>query len=306
MPEQNAEKNKGENKESNELLLLGFGDINQRLARLKRQDSVITALRRSEMSFADVNCQTGDATDRGVLRSLLGDKPDQIVITLSPSDRSEEGYANTYLAAAKTLVSAAEESGQSPEVIFISSSSVYAQNSGEIVNEESECSPTRYNGKILIESENLLLNSTLPATIIRFSGIYGPGRFRLIDKSLTTDRQPDEQTHWTNRIHAEDCAAVIKHILEIPKTERHSIYLASDHMPVEQDVVLSWLRQCLGKDLPNRRPESPTRVQAETMQTGKRCSNQRLVESGYHFSYPTYREGFIPIIAEYQKRFAST
>jgi len=155
-------------KQKTKLLLLGFGDINQRLAQLRKADSLITAVRRTETSFSGVVCKAGDATDRSFLETLLSDQPDQIVMTLSPSDRSEQGYKNTYLAAAKTLVAAAEVSGQTPELIFISSTSVYAQNHGEVVNEKSTCLPTRYNGKILLEAEQCFLDKKLPTTVIRF------------------------------------------------------------------------------------------------------------------------------------------
>lgn len=290
MPQQNY-------KQKTKLLLIGFGDVNQRLANVKKADSDVTAVRRSEMFFPDVHCKAGDATDRRFIRSLLNDKPDQIVITLSPSDHSEKGYVDTYLAATKALVASATQLEQTPEVIFISSSSVYGQNCGEIIDEESECSPTGYNGKILLRAEQCLLNSNLSTTVIRFSGIYGPGKFRLINKSIDPDRAPAESTHWTNRIHAEDCAGVIKHILDTPKHKRHSIYLASDNLPVEQETVLNWLKQKLLGIGPNRVPRKNER----RIQTGKRCDNSRLIESGYRFSYPSYQEGFVPIITEYRQ-----
>ena len=31
----------------------------------------------------------------------------------------------------------------------------------------------------------------------------------------------------------------------------------------------------------------------------KRCSNQRLLDSGFVFRYPTYRDGYKKVLAEY-------
>lgn len=285
------------------LLLIGFGDINQRLANMMKDRSIVTAIRRSNFSVDGVNCKVGDATDQKVLLSLLDKSPDQVVITLSPSDYSEQGYRSTYLSAAETLVRATENLGTAPEVLFVSSSSVYAQNGGEVINEGSECTPTRYNGQVLLEAEQCLITSHLPATIVRFSGIYGPGRYRLIKNSSSANFELPVTIQWTNRIHADDCAGVIAHILNIPVESRESLYLASDSKPVPSHVVKNWLAKQITSQMSDKISEITINNDVSDIEklpcTGKRCNNTRLIESGYKFIYPSYKEGFPEIISEY-------
>lgn len=227
--------------------------------------------------------------------SVLEKEPDQIVITLSPSEYSEQGYRNSYLRVVENLVSKSAEMAVSPEVVFISSSSVYSENQGNWVDEDTEPKPQRYNGKVLLEAETTLTYSHLPSTCIRFSGIYGPGRYRLISSALNNSLKPADARHWTNRIHADDCAAVIQHILQLPLQKRKDLYLASDSAPVYKAEVQNWIRAQFGQ------PASTSEL-SNTPQSGKRCRNNRLLESGYQFLYPTYKEGFPEILMQYKKR----
>ena len=284
-------------KEKPKLLLLGFGDINQRLAMLRKDDTDITAVRRSLVSVDGIQCLAGDVTNRKFFSRLISQRPDQILITLSPSDHSEQGYMSTYLAAAETLVEAAEQINYQPEVIFVSSSSVYGQNQGELIDEESPCEPSRYNGQILLKAETCLLSANLPATIIRFSGIYGPGRYRLIKLSEAEPDTEPELIQWTNRIHADDCARAIAHLLDLPAAKRETVYLASDSEPVPSHSVRQWIKQHLAGNEPTLETCFDNNSRKE--HKGKRCNNARLLKTGFEFKYPSYKQGFPEIIAQY-------
>lgn len=288
--------------DSKKLLLFGFGDINQRLARLMGQSAEITAVRRTAMKPEDIHYQQGDVTNSEFVSSLLSNEPDQIVVTLSPSEYSEQGYRSTYLAAIETLTETANRFGAKPEILFVSSSSVYDQNHGEAVDETTLCQPTGHNGRVLLEAEHCLLASGLPGSIIRFSGIYGPGRYRLINNSLSGEHHQPDIIQWTNRIHADDCARVIAHLLNVPLCQRQNLYLASDQLPVPSHVVKGWLyNQITGK---NRYPmvsDTDVRSFLGATSTGKRCDSSRLISSGFSFRYPGYQQGFVPILAEYKK-----
>jgi NAD dependent epimerase/dehydratase family enzyme len=52
--------------------------------------------------------------------------------------------------------------------------------------------------------------------------------------------------------------------------------------------VKYWLAQELGLDSEHLKIESS----ASTIRASKRCSNQRLLDSGYQFLYPTFKEGY--------------
>ena len=60
--------------------------------------------------------------------------------------------------------------------------------------------------------------------------------------------------------------------------------------------MLRWIAGALGAPAP--RPASAEEAKELARSTNKRCRNQRVVESGYSFQYPTYREGYTELIRE--------
>jgi nucleoside-diphosphate-sugar epimerase len=169
--------------------------------------------------------------------------------------------------------------------VFVSSTSVYGQSAGEWVDETSPTEPRAFSGRRVLEGEALARASGTQSVAVRFGGIYGPGRTRLLDE-VAAGRARWRPGHFTNRIHRDDCAGVLQHVLELAAPE--SVYLGVDCEPAEERTVFSWLAGRVGVEDPA--PES------EAMRSrgagSKRCSNRRLLESGYDFVYPTFREGY--------------
>ena len=82
----------------------------------------------------------------------------------------------------------------SAHLLFTSSTSVYAQTDGDLVDECSPAEPSAETGKILRESEELALGGG--GTVVRLAGIYGPGRSFLLKRFLEgrgQDRWPLDQ-----------------------------------------------------------------------------------------------------------------
>jgi nucleoside-diphosphate-sugar epimerase len=121
---------------------------------------------------------------------------------------------------------------------------------------------------------------------MRLSGIYGPGRTRLVRK--VRDGEATATGSWTNRIHVEDCAGALHHVMRLHDPE--AVYLGSDDEPVTTADVTTWLSTELHVSAP---PAGP----AESL--NKRCRNERLRNTGYNFQYPTFREGYRPIVQEF-------
>jgi hypothetical protein len=96
---------------------------------------------------------------------------------------------------------------------------------------------------------------------------------------------------WTNRIHADDAAGVLHHILKLKEPD--DLYLASDDLPVFRHDVLNWLAVELGL------PDS-ARVIPGGQAMGRRIDASRLRRSAYHMHYPDYRSGYRSMLAEDQ------
>jgi nucleoside-diphosphate-sugar epimerase len=152
----------------------------------------------------------------------------------------------------------------------------------------------------MLEAEQLLPECSFPSTSVRLGGIYGPGRTRLVDGLLRGEARYDPNDRaFTNRIHRDDCAGLLAHILDLPEPE--PLYVGVDDEPAPLEAVLRWLAEQLGVPLPPPSPAAPGDASRRN-RSNKRCSNARLRASGYELAYPTYREGYAELIAELSRR----
>lgn len=273
-------------------LIIGCGDIGQRLAQqLHQQGYRVSGLRRSIKSdLAYLHYHSGDATDIEQMGSLLAEEFNIIVISMTPSERSDAGYQQAYVDSCQTLLQALDLQQQKPRLIlFVSSTGVYAQQDGSWVDETSPTTPEGFSGKRLLQAEQLICQSGHAHTIVRFSGIYGPGRRRLIEQVI--QKRASASPHYTNRIHADDCAGVIAHLIKLQRTQELApVYLATDSSPTPMIDVVSWIAEQLGI-------EDFLAPDALNERGNKRISNQLLLASGYRFIYPDFRSGYATLLA---------
>ena len=95
---------------------------------------------------------------------------------------------------------------------------------------------------------------------------------------------------YTNRIHMEDAARILAFVAALAQPA--NIYNGVDGDSATRFEVATWLAQKLGKELHTTSEGDRT----PALRGNKRCSNQRLVAAGYHYRYPSYREGYSALI----------
>jgi nucleoside-diphosphate-sugar epimerase len=278
------------------IALLGFGDIAARLVP-HLQYALLTGVKRSVVKEAKIPFVFADCRDQASMDALMRQGFDVIVMSFTPSEISDLGYKAAYVDTVTTIVNALKKQTKQPRlIVFVSSTSVYAQTDGDWVDEASPTMPVNFSGKRLLEAESLLRQSGYIHSCIRFSGIYGATRRRLIEQVITGSGSPEEPVVYTNRIHCDDCAAVLAHIIKKQATQAiDPIYIATDCEPVPLYEVKQWMLTSLG--LPEKH-FSTSGTPASMFRGSKRCSNKRLLDSGYHFLYPSYREGYGPLLAK--------
>src|SRR5262245_44982618 len=129
--------------------------------------------------------------------------------------------------------------------LYISSTGVYGQLSGQQVDENSPCEPTREGGKACLAAEQLLANSRFgaKALILRLAGLYGPGRIpRVAD--LQAGRPIDAPASgWLNLIHIDDAARIVLLAEELAVPPR--TYVISDGQPVQRSDYYAELARLL-------------------------------------------------------------
>jgi nucleoside-diphosphate-sugar epimerase len=276
------------------ILIAGCGDIGSRLGALLSSDGhEVWGLRRSAAALPDpVRLIQADLTRSGDLEAIP-EGIDAVVYTATPDSYDDRDYESAYVSGVATLMHALSGAGQVlRRFIFVSSTGVYGQDDGQWVDEVSPTAPGQFSGRRLLEGERLVLDAELPGLVVRFGGIYGPGRNRLLQR--VRDGKPCQQTPpvYTNRIHRDDCVAVLHHLLMLDAPD--PIYLGVDCEPSPQCEVMDWLASRMGVPRP---PRKSAQSIDGARGSGKRCRNTRLVSSGYSFIYPSYRDGYAEILA---------
>ena len=276
------------------ILIAGCGDLGGRLgATLVDAGHRVWGLRRSvEQLPMGLEPLAGDLAEADSLPALP--EVDAVVYTAAADGFHDDAYRRAYVDGVRTLLRALP---RTPETwLHVGSTSVYAQSDGEIVHETSATEPEHFGGRRLLEGEELLSEAAAEhgfrATVVRFGGIYGPGRTRLLDSVRRGTATCSEPQVWTNRIHIEDCAGALAHLLGLDSPE--PVYLGVDSEPALDGDVKRWLARCL--DLPDPPVSEPSET-SRAMRSNKRCSNARLLASGYELRYPDFRAGYGAMIA---------
>jgi nucleoside-diphosphate-sugar epimerase len=280
-------------------LIIGCGYVGMPLgAELVRQGHEVFGLRRSvgaevDLKSAGIKPLKGDITKAEQLAKLPGGY-DWVVNCVSASGGGAEEYREVYLQGARNVI---EWLGATPlkKFVYTSSTSVYGQNDGSLVMEQSPAEPAVETGKILVETERVLLDAArerrFPAVILRLAGIYGPDRGYWFKQYLKNEaRIEGDGGRILNMIHRDDVVGVV--ITALKSGRAGEVYNAVDDEPVTQLGFFQWLSGPLGKELPPAAPEDAEAVRKRGV-TNKKVSNRRLkLELGYQFKYPTFRQGY--------------
>ena len=272
------------------ILIAGCGDLGIRIAnQLTAKGHRVWGLRRNPKPLpGNIIPLVADLCRPETLVSLP--QVDAIYFAASAQAPSEAAYHDTYVRGLANLLAA--YGGRPPNrLFFCSSSAVYHQNQGEWVDEQAPTLPTSFRGRLMLQAEAMVNNHSIPGTVVRLTGIYGPGRNRLI-RSVMAGSCPRTPI-YTNRIHADDGAGFLVHLLDLPKTD--SLYLATDSKPALLSDVSGWIARQLQRS--GHQPLSHGPSQPSPNRNGsKRCSNRRMLQTGYLLKYPHFKTGYGSLI----------
>lgn len=272
------------------VLIAGCGYVGAALAiRLLDAGAAVWGLKRDPRDLpAGMNAVAADLTDPTTLRGVPSEL-DAVVYCPSAGHSSDEAYRRVYVDGLTNLCALPSIQTALPRLLFVSSTSVYGQDDCSWITEASPTEPQRFSGQRTLQAEQVALSSRLPALILRCGGIYGPGRRRLLDSVRTGNATYDpDRPMFTNRIHRDDVAGALLHLMQLPAPQ--SIYLGVDCLPASREEVLNWLAEKLHAPKPKAAPT----LESDREAGSKRCSNARLLASGYRFAFPTFREGYAP------------
>lgn len=271
------------------MLIAGCGYVGTALGlELSRQGDRVWGVRRDASQLPDGLVRlSADLGNPATLR-MLPRAVDYLVYCAGADEASDPAYERVYVHGLRNVLDALAGTGLR-HAFFTSSTAVYGQAAGEWVDESSETTPAHFSGLRLLEAERLLLGHDVPGTILRCSGIYGPGRTRLIDNVRQGSAAPSQR--FTNRIHRDDVAGAIAYLLR--QAAPPPLLLLSDDTPAPDTEVIGFLAQLLGVP-----PPPPGAAPGAAGRGGhKRCRNACLRATGYQLRYPSYREGYAEMLA---------
>ncbi|MBU2954639.1 NAD-dependent epimerase/dehydratase family protein [Marinobacter sp. F3R08] len=274
------------------ILVAGCGKLGGAIASRLNTSATVFGLRRNPARVPEgIQGIGADLTRPDTLTGRLPDNLDIILYCLTPSSYDQQGYRDAYVTGLTNLLLALNDRPLK-HLFFVSSTSVYSQNDDSWVDESSPTSPARFSGEQILAGEKTALESGHPATIIRYSGIYGPSRRRFLEEVQEGRMNPATPAPFSNRIHEEDAADAAAHLVKVALSGAtlESCYIASDCEPVRLDEVVDWVRQ----QTPCAEPQPDARKGGRA--GSKRCSNKRLLSTGFRFRYPDYRAGYRAMI----------
>lgn len=278
------------------VLVAGAGYVGAELARrLAAAGHEVLALRRSAppagAPAAPSLCWlAADLTSARALAALPLAGVEALAYLVAADAREDAAYRRAYVDGVATLLARLQGAGELRRVVYASSTSVYAQDDGDWVDEASPAEPASFTGRRVLEGEATARTAGCESVALRLGGIYGPGRDSLLERVRAGKAELPGAPHFTNRIHRDDAAAAMAHLLALPRPA--GCYVGVDCAPADRAEVLRFLAAEQGAPEP-RGDYDPARPA-----TGKRCRSDALRASGFAFAYPTYREGYAALLRE--------
>jgi nucleoside-diphosphate-sugar epimerase len=275
------------------ILVAGAGYVGEQVMRvLVEAGHDVLALRRTPRSEADARVRwlACDLGDERAVRALPLAGVDALAYLVAADARDDAAYRRAYVDGLAHLLARLRAESSLTRVLFVSSTSVYAQDDGSAVDESSATEPREFSGRRVLEGEAVACGAGGTAIALRLGGIYGPGRTALLERVRRGDARLPRAPHFTNRIHRDDAARACAHLLELAAPA--SRYVGVDHEPADQAEVLRWLAARTGAPAPRGDYD------ASAAPSGKRCNSALLRASGFRFAFPSYREGYAALASE--------
>jgi nucleoside-diphosphate-sugar epimerase len=234
----------------------------------------------ASLSAKPYTLRSVDISERAQVAKCVGSF-DAVIHSASSRGGDAETYRRIYLDGARNLI----ERFPGAKLLFTSSTSVYVQRDGSWVTEQSETKPMRETGRILLETERLVLDRG--GIVARLSGIYGPGRSALLSKFLGGTAVIDpENDRFVNQVHRDDIVAALLLLVNQEETGAQIYNVVDDHLTLQSECY-RWLAQRLNRPPPAIGKAKEPRKRGDS---NKRVSNAKVRGLGWTPLYPTFAD----------------
>jgi nucleoside-diphosphate-sugar epimerase len=176
---------------------------------------------------------------------------------------------------------------------YLSTVGVYGDHNGAWVDEGSACRPVSRRSARRLETEREWLEvgqrTSLPVSVLRLSGIYGPGRNAFVNLSHGTARRLIKPGQVFNRVHVGDIAGALWHL---SGRNENGVFNVTDDEPAAPQDVVTYAASLMGIEPPPEIPFETAQLSPMARSfygESKRVSNAAIKGTGYEFEFPNFR-----------------
>jgi nucleoside-diphosphate-sugar epimerase len=222
-----------------------------------------------------------------------------VVYAASTGGGGPEAYALAYDVGVKRALAWAQAVG-ADRFVFTSSTGVYRQDDGGVVDEGSPVGGAPTADAILGGEQAVLSAGFAKARVLRFGGLYGPGRHHLVDQLRRGDHVIGGRVdHFINYLHRDDAASsILAALVGGPVGAR--VYNVGDGNPVTKEALAKWIAARLGVEPPVFDPSAPA---GPRVAKGGRTQPNRIVATGLIRSDLSWKPRFADVFAGLSKLF---
>jgi nucleoside-diphosphate-sugar epimerase len=266
------------------VLIAGCGYVGEAAANAFQQQGwdaegwTATAESAAKLSDRPYPVRAVDVTDHSAVSAAAGEF-DVVTHCVSSRGGDEEQYRRLYFEGAQNLLRAFPRA----TLLFTSSTSVYAQTDGSVVDESSPAEPRHEKGKILRETEELVLAAG--GIVARLGGIHGPHRSFFLSRLLEGRTPAEGNDRLINQIHRDDIVSALLLLADRHAECRGKIFNVVADEPVKASAAYEWLSTQVKMPL---LPDAADAGQRKRGDSNKQVSNRKMRALGWLPRYPTF------------------
>jgi nucleoside-diphosphate-sugar epimerase len=250
------------------LLIVGCGDVGLRIVARVHARYRILALTSSPgrvpaLRAAGVVPILGNLDDRASLRRLRGLAPWLIHLATPPNSGRTDPRTRRLRAAV---------SGGVRKLVYISTTGVYGDHGGAVIDETARLQPANERAIRRIDAENTM--RAAGACVLRVPGIYAHDRLPLERLRAGTPALRDEDDVYTNHIHADDLARIS--LAALFKGQPGRVYNAVDDAQLKMGEYFDLVADHFGLPRPPRLPREQLKAAVSPMMYSFMTESRRL------------------------------
>jgi nucleoside-diphosphate-sugar epimerase len=179
-------------------------------------------------------------------------------------------------------------------IAYLSTVGVYGDHDGAWVDEETKVQPTSKRSIERVKAEEAWSKASaddqIPLSILRLSGIYGPGRNAIVNLEQGIAKRLIKPGQVFNRIRVEDIARATAFLSDGAFA---GVYNVTDSEPAPPQDVVTFAAELMNIAVPVEQDFDKAELSAMARSfygENKRVSNAKIKSLGFEFFYPNYRQ----------------